>query len=221
MAKSSLALFAVLGVAVSIVLGKLHHTNEELSRTKDALRLSNENLADHTDALSRSNLSTVSDFCIERSRSKSDHELTKALTTVVTSAKRMSRLIADLLTLAKIDHDQVTPQAEVDAGRVAKLALLNLRKEIDSSGAKISLEPLPVLYAHEAQLVQLFQNLVSNSIKYRNGNLPTIQISATQEDHEWRFSVSDNGIGIDPKYPPKSSNHFRDYTVRRSTMEAG
>jgi signal transduction histidine kinase len=229
MAQSSFVLFAVLGVAVSIVLGKLHHTNKELTRTKDELRLSNEKLADHTDALSRSNaelqrfayaaahdlqtplrtISTMADFCLERSTSKFDRESTDSLTIVVSSAKRMSRLIADLLMLAKVDYDHRTPHDEVDTARVAKLALLNLRKEIDSSEAKIALEPLPVVRAHEAQIVQLFQNLLSNSLKYRSEEEPIIQVSATQEDGQWRFSISDNGIGIDPRYHTKVFEPFQ------------
>src|SRR5205823_2526880 len=146
----------------------------------DALRLANEKLADHADALSESNgelqrfayavahdlneplrgISTMAEFCLERSLSKSDGASMESLTSVLSSAKRMSRLIADLLTLTKIGHEQIPTDADVDVERVAKLAILFLRKEIDESGAKITLESLPVLRAYESQLVQLFQNLV-------------------------------------------------------------
>src|SRR5205823_3925368 len=78
-----------------------------------------------------------------------------------------------------------------------------------SSGAQIRLASLPKLFAHEAQLVQLFQNLISNSIKYRSEQQPSIQISAILEGSEWRFVVSDNGIGIDQKYHAQVFEPFR------------
>jgi signal transduction histidine kinase len=227
LAHSSLTFFAVIGVAVSIVLGRLHHINQALARTRDELRLANEKLAEQTETLSRANgelqrftyavahdlnaplrtISTMAAFCLERS--KLDREAKDSLSMVVTSAKRMTRLIGDLLTLARVGHDQVTTGTEVDARRVADVALLYLRKEIELSEAEITIDPLPVLRATESELLRLLQNLLSNGLKYRSKKPPHIRVSATQEGAEWRFVISDNGIGIDPKYHIKIFEPFQ------------
>ena len=83
---------------------------------------------------------------------------------------------------------------------VLKIAELNLRPVIKESKAKITWEPLPVIKADEVQMVQIFQNLIDNAIKFRGKGPPIIHISAKQEESEWIFWVKDNGIGIDPKY---------------------
>ena len=208
------------------MLGRLHHINQALARTRDELRLANEKLAEQTETLSRANselpyavahdlnaplrtISTMAAFCLERSSSKHDREATGSLSTVVASAKRMTRLIEDLLTLARVGHDQVTTSTEVDARRVADVALLYLRKEIELSEAEITIGPLPVLRATETELLRLLQNLLGNGIKYRSKKPLHIRMSATQEGAEWRFVISDNGIGIDPKYHIKIFEPFQ------------
>ena len=228
LATSSLTLFAVLGVAASIILGRLYHTTEVLSQTRDELKDANQKLAEHADALSRSNaelerfayavahdlnapLRTISartEFCLERNETKIDRESQESLMRVATSAKRMSHLIESLLTLARVNHSHIGPGAEVQTGKVAELALQHLREEINASGAIIKLEPLPAVRASEDQLLRLFQNLLSNGIKYRSKGPLTIQISAAREGSEWQFVVSDNGIGIDPKYHAKVFEPF-------------
>jgi len=71
---------------------------------------------------------------------------------------------------------------------------------IQESGASIECDALPSISSLELPLVQLFQNLISNAIKYRSEEPPVIRISAREEDNRWIFSVQDNGMGIDPKY---------------------
>jgi len=219
LAQSSLTLFAVLGVVVSIVLGKLNRANQALSQSRDELSLANKKLAEHTEALARSNgelqrfaylvahdlkaplraISTTIELCVNHG-SELNAELKEPLTLVMSSAKRMDRLIADLLTLAAVSHGEANSGTEVDARRAVYAALQNLRAEVDGSGAMITIDPLPVLWGQEDQLVRLFQNLLSNAIKYRSETRPDIRISASLDDGVWRFLVADNGIGIDPKY---------------------
>src|SRR5208283_4408955 len=76
-------------------------------------------------------------------------------------------------------------------------ALLNLQAAIAESGATITSDPLPTVTADEVMLMQLFQNLVSNSIKYRSKETPRINVSAERDAEGWVFAVRDNGIGID------------------------
>ena len=77
--------------------------------------------------------------------------------------------------------------------------LLNLQAAIGQSGAVVTSDPLPTVVAEEVVLVQLFQNLISNSIKYRGEETPRIHVSAERNAEGWLFSVRDNGVGIDPK----------------------
>ena len=85
----------------------------------------------------------------------------------------------------------------VNVNDIIEKALANLTFEITESKAVITVDPLPTVSADDTQLIQLFQNLVGNAIKYRS-NTPHIHISAERKDREWLFRVSDNGIGIDP-----------------------
>jgi chemotaxis family two-component system sensor kinase Cph1 len=79
-------------------------------------------------------------------------------------------------------------------------AVKNLQATIEEGGAIVTHELLPVLVTDETQLVQIFQNLVGNAIKYRNTEPPIIHVSASRSGEEWIFSVRDNGLGIEPQY---------------------
>jgi chemotaxis family two-component system sensor kinase Cph1 len=80
-------------------------------------------------------------------------------------------------------------------------ALANLRGAIEESGAVVTHDPLPVLTTDDSQLVQIFQNLVGNAVKYRGAEPPRVHVSARTNGHkECVFSVRDNGMGIDPQY---------------------
>jgi light-regulated signal transduction histidine kinase (bacteriophytochrome) len=78
---------------------------------------------------------------------------------------------------------------------------MNLRGPIEKSGALVTHDPLPMVLADETQLIQLFQNLVANAIKYQESGVPRIHISANRNgDEKWSFAVKDNGLGIDPQF---------------------
>jgi len=87
--------------------------------------------------------------------------------------------------------------------------LLNLHSAISESGAIVTSDPLPTLVAEEVILVQLFQNLISNSIKYRGEETPRIHVSAERSGEGWLFAVRDNGIGVDPKYTDRVFGMFK------------
>ena len=76
---------------------------------------------------------------------------------------------------------------------------MNLHAAIAQSGAIVTSDPLPTVVAEEVVLLQVFQNLISNSIKYRSGETPRIHVSAERDAGGWLFAVRDNGIGIDPQ----------------------
>jgi len=87
-----------------------------------------------------------------------------------------------------------------DFERVFLEAIMNLKIAVEESGATVTHDKLPTVVADEMQMVQLFQNLIGNAIKFRSHVSPQVHISARAEGNEWIFSVHDNGIGIDPQF---------------------
>jgi hypothetical protein len=88
----------------------------------------------------------------------------------------------------------------VDCNAVLRQVTGNLQSLIDENQAVVERERLPFIYGNDILLVQLFQNLVANAIKYRSASSPLVRISGGATDSAWVFSVQDNGVGIDPKY---------------------
>jgi PAS domain S-box-containing protein len=114
-------------------------------------------------------------------------------------AERMQRLIADLLAFSRVGTRGVA-FAPADLNELLRDALNNLQISIKESGAKITSDPLPSLPVDATQIVQLFQNLIGNAIKFHSDLTPVIHVGARQEEDRWLFWVRDNGIGIEPQY---------------------
>jgi chemotaxis family two-component system sensor kinase Cph1 len=111
----------------------------------------------------------------------------------------MQTLIDDVLAYSKVDTQAIAFQlTEVETA--LERALGNLRQRIIETKATITHEPLPTVMAGSTQLMQLFQNLIANAIKFRSDKPPQIHIGAERLEDEWLFSVKDNGIGIDPQF---------------------
>lgn len=117
----------------------------------------------------------------------------------VDGAKRMQGLINDLLSYSRIGM-QRKPLRPVSAAAAATRAVANLQATVAEKGAEITLGELPTVLADETLLVQLFQNLIGNAIKFHGAAPPRVEIRAHGEGQEWVFSVKDNGIGIEPQY---------------------
>jgi len=129
---------------------------------------------------------------------KLDSDADEFIGFAVDGARRMQVLISDLLIYARV-NSKGKPLVPTDTDRALELALENLQMKIRESKARVSRQPLPRVIGDESQLVQLFQNLVSNGVKFRRG-APRVAISAATEGDLVHFSVSDNGIGIEPQY---------------------
>jgi light-regulated signal transduction histidine kinase (bacteriophytochrome) len=115
-------------------------------------------------------------------------------------AKRMELLVRDILAYtqaANLPAETVTP---APAGAALDKAIASLDPAIRETGAIITSDPLPTLMVQETHLIQIFQNLLGNAIKYRGDHAPRIRIAAEQDTANWKISVQDNGIGIDPEY---------------------
>ncbi len=117
----------------------------------------------------------------------------------VDGAERMRKLIDALLEYSRLDINKES-FSQVDGNQVLTQVTDLLKLKIRESGATLQVHPLPKIIAIESQLQQLFQNLVSNALKYKTKAAPHIEIGATEEETHWTFYVKDNGIGIDPKY---------------------
>ena len=123
----------------------------------------------------------------------------------VSGSRRMATLLRDLLTYSRVANAPSSAAAVADAEAAASEALLNLKSAVEASGAAVIVDPLPHVQVPQVHLVQLFQNLIGNSLKYRKDRYPvgeklTVHVKATREAKAWLFSVSDNGIGIDTRF---------------------
>ncbi len=117
----------------------------------------------------------------------------------VEGALRIESLLKALLAYWEVAEREQDSFAEVDCGAVLAKALLNLQAAIAQSGATVTSDPLPTVVAEEVLLMLLFQNLISNAIKYRGEETPRIHVSAERDAQGWLFAVRDNGMGIDPQ----------------------
>lgn len=136
----------------------------------------------------------------QRYKGQLDSDADEFIAYAVDGCNRMQQLIKDLLAYSRsgagigVLH-QISGETALDQ------ALANLQVAIEESGAVVTHDALPVIMTDETQLVQVFQNLVGNAIKYRSAEVPQVNVSAKKNgDSEWIFSVRDNGLGIDPKY---------------------
>jgi light-regulated signal transduction histidine kinase (bacteriophytochrome) len=134
-----------------------------------------------------------------RYRDKLDGDAREFMDFIVDGAARMKQLIEDLLEYSRVGT-RGRGFEEVEASAALAKALANLRAARESSGAHITHDALPLVYADPSQLTQLFQNLIGNSIKFRGETAPRIHVSAETRAEVWVFTVRDNGIGMDPQY---------------------
>ena len=128
---------------------------------------------------------------------------------VVEGVNRMSTLINDLLEYSRAGKAGERWLEPVPAGDVLQDALFALRAGIDEAVAHVTYDPLPEVQFDRRQLLQLFQNLIGNAIKYRSDDALTVHVSAEDRSGEWVFSVADNGIGIKPQYHERIFGVFK------------
>jgi PAS domain S-box-containing protein len=182
----------------------------QLLRTVQDLNRSNDELAQFAYIASHDlqeplrMVASYTQLLSKRYKGKLDSDADEFIAFAVDGAERMQRLIQDLLAYSRIGT-KARPLVDVASEKVLSLALKNLRNAIDETGAVVTHEPLPRILADEGQMIQLFQNLVGNAIKYQGPGTPRIHISSGRGADSagavsWVFSVKDNGIGIEAKY---------------------
>ncbi|MBI5711202.1 MAG: PAS domain S-box protein [Candidatus Eisenbacteria bacterium] len=133
----------------------------------------------------------------ERRDGRADVELEASAAGILDAVARMQGLLDELLAYSRAGSGGSAFVA-TDCGAVLDAALASLRADIEASGARITRGPLPEVTADSGQLVQLFQNLIANAIRYRGSAAPEVCVTAGREGGAWRFRVRDNGPGIPP-----------------------
>ena len=144
-------------------------------------------------------IASYTQLIADRYRGKLDDKADRYIHYAVDGATRMQALIDDLLTFSRVGRQGLALQNS-DCNEAIEIACQNLENAIRETGAQVEHDRLPVIVADGRLLVQLFQNLISNSIKFRGTEAPHIQISAEKQKREWIFAVTDNGIGIAPEH---------------------
>ena len=138
----------------------------------------------------------------KRYKDKLDEKGREFIGFTIDGAKRMQDLIRDLLEYSRVGHKgkEFKP---TECSVILERVLFNLKAAIEGSGAQVTYNNLPTIMADATQFTSLFQNLIGNAIKFHGAEAPKVHISAERKGDEWLFSVSDNGIGIDPKFIDK------------------
>ena len=178
---------------------------DENRRTQEELARSNRDLeqfayvASHDLQEPLRMVAAYTQLLAERYEGKLDEHADKYIHYAVDGALRMQTLVQDLLAFSRVGRKQEAQQ-ETDCNLVVQGVMANLQSFIQETGARITYHALPVLVAARSELVQLFQNLIGNAIKFRRAEAPEVRISAKKKKKEWLFSVEDNGIGIAPQH---------------------
>lgn len=141
-------------------------------------------------------------------KSELDEDANDYIDFAVDGAKRMDMVIEDLLDYSRIGRYNIKFEY-INSSDILDDVVTNLKTSIEKYGAVITYDDLPVIYANKSQMVQLFQNLISNSIKYHGDEDPKIHISSELFDDTYLFSVKDNGIGMEEKYLDKIFTIFQ------------
>ncbi len=125
-----------------------------------------------------------------------DEDANDFINYAVDGAKRMDNMINDLLEYSRVGS-QEREFKYFQCEKIVELVLTNLKPLIEDHNAIVTYDSMPIIYANEHQMVQLFQNLISNGIKYSDKEIPEVHISVIKKGDEYVFSIKDNGLGID------------------------
>ncbi|SRR5579883_118942 len=177
---------------------------DEQKRTEDALRQANRNLEEFAYVASHDlqeplrMVNVYSQLLLKRIGPDANSQLNQYAEYIRTGIRRMEALIGDLLTYSRVTHAEDTGPARADLEAALRQALISVEARVQESDAEVSYDPLPAVTGDESQLAHVFQNLLSNALKYRKRHEPPrIHIGAQRCDGHWIVSVKDNGIGFE------------------------
>lgn len=207
--------------ALSEANDRLEHEAEERKRTQTAL-------AERADALEKSNaeleqfayiashdlqeplrmVSSYTQLLSKRYRGKLDANADEFIHYAVDGAKRMQRLLQDLLDYSRVGSKGKS-LVPTDSADVLAAACANLKTKIEAENADISAGPLPEVCGDDVQLTQVFQNLIGNALKFRGEEPASVRVEARADGDQWVFSIADNGIGLDAQYSERIFQVFQ------------
>lgn len=194
------------GATMDITESKLQELR--LKRTLEELERSNKDLENYAYIASHDLqeplriISNFSNLLAQKYKSKLDEGADEYINFILESTKRMRLLITDLLQYARIPSSAKN-FVLINMNELVNEVCLDLQILIQDSGATINCDPLPVIITDRVHIKQLFQNLITNAIKFRGDNKPVIHILAIMNEETVTFKIKDNGIGFDLEYSPK------------------
>lgn len=212
---------------IQVLLNQVNERNEELQATTEELQTANEEmettneeLQTTTEELERANtelqrfayvashdlqeplrmVQGYTQLLLRRYKGKVNGEIQELTNYIEDGVSRMQGLIDGLLAYSRVGAEGKSFEL-TDCNTVLEKAVENLQVAVEESKAQVTCDTMPTMLADSMQLLQLFQNLIGNAIKFhKKEEPPQVHISAEGKEREWVFSVQDNGIGIDPKY---------------------
>jgi len=195
-----------------------YEAQQEIERRKEVelrLRHANEDLDAFVSAISHdlqspmNGVSCMVELLQEEYDGKLGPDVDLYLTHILNGVARSRRMITDLLDYSKAGQDDTLEKGSIELAKVLEYTELNLAVTIQKSQAVITHDALPEVEGNFMALAHLFQNLIENALKYRAQEVPRIHIAADRKKDSWELCISDNGIGIDPKYAEMIFGVFR------------
>ena len=186
---------------------ELETANEQLQKIKGELERSNEELEEFaritSHDLSAPITSTrwLTDLLDSRHSARLDEDGKRCVRQISQGLTRMADLVEGILAHARVGRSAIRDSHRTEVEEAFAMALENLRRDVETSGAVIEHDPLPMVQVESRAVSQLFQNLLSNALKYRRPDVPpSVQVSVAKQDGMWKFAIRDNGIGIEPEW---------------------
>jgi PAS domain S-box-containing protein len=212
--------------AAKSAAAELERADREFEPVNAELARSNRHLAEFAAVAShdlRDPLSTISnslELLARRYRGQLDDEANDLIVSAVQGANRLDNMVSALLAFAQVHRDNAQ-FGPVDTGALVEQVEQTLRRRVEIAGAVVSAGPMPTVIGDETLLRQLLQNLVGNALKFTSALQPVVRISAQDHPDEWRFSVVDNGMGLEPEDIERVFEAFRRVHNRSSSEGSG
>ena len=186
------------------------NAEEECARTLEAARIASEELQVFSYGVShdlKEPLRSISSYADLLQRHYGGDEAAEFTSFITDGVQRVNALIENLLTYSRTGAP--TRRTAIKLNAVVQWALLNLEHSVRESGAEITCGELPVIAVDESQMVQLFQNVLLNALRYRRGGVPKIEVFAEEGVDAYTIAVRDNGLGIEPRYHDQIFTAFK------------
>ena len=194
-------------------------SNQELARSNAELEQF-AYVASHDLQAPLATIASYAQLLEKRYKDQLDSQASKFIGNIVQGCTRMQTLIDDLLEYSRVGRSQ-KPFQLTDCNHAVQQVIANLQGAIHNAQAVITYSELPAVMGDFSQLVQLFQNLLGNAIKYRHDAPPQVHITACKQEENWLFSVSDNGIGIAPQHQERIFQIFQRLHTQREYSGTG